>query len=149
MRRRTRRLLTALLALTLLGLSAACATGQGAEGQVEQSVDDKIYDYRTVLRQLRAHPQAEEAGRELDLVEVWLGRVERLQADEEDEELVELYLEAIEGQLVQVRSYYARREAELDLERARASYEARAQKIQVQRERNVEQLEPIERREGQ
>lgn len=134
-----------LLLVGQIGLSTACASSPRAdEENVQQSVDDKIYDYRTVLRQLRGHEVAAEAARELDLVDLWLDRVERMIADEEDEELIELQLQAIEGQLVRVRSYYARREAELELERARASYEGRMKNIQAQRDRNAAQLEPLE-----
>ena len=84
---------------------------------------------------------AAEVARELDLVDVWLTRAERMIADEEDEELLELQLQAIEGQLVEARSHLSRREAEKRLEDSRSSYESRMKKIQSQRDRNASQLE--------
>jgi hypothetical protein len=143
--------LALLLALSMMAPLAGlgCAGGQNPDDEVvQQSVDDKIYDYRTVLRQLRNDPLAPEAGRELDLVAIWLGRAEQMRAAEEDEQMLELQLKAIEGQLVQVKSLYARRRAEKRLEQERASYEARLNKIQQLRQRNEVNLAPLEQ-EGQ
>lgn len=135
-----------MLLLCVLGASAlttGCATSSQQQ-EFQQSADDKLYDYRTILREQRAHPLSAEVARELDLVDVWLGRAERMIAEEEDEEMLDLQLQAIEGQLVQVRSYYARREAELDLEGSRASYEQKMKQIKAERQRNESQLDPLE-----
>ncbi len=138
-----RRAALSLLLFTSPAMLIACGGAQSAEEEliVEQGPDDKIYEYKTVSRQLRAHPLAAEVARELDLVDVWLTRAERMIADEEDEELLELQLQAIEGQLVEARSHLSRREAEKRLEDSRSSYESRMKKIQSQRDRNASQLE--------
>jgi len=134
-----------LLACTMFaGVSVTTGCATGSQQEVQQSADDKLYDYRTILREQRAHPLSAEVARDLDLVEVWLGRAERMIAEKEDEEMLELQLQAIEGQLVQVRSYYARREAELELEGSRASYEDKMKKIKSERQRNEAQLDPLE-----
>ena len=142
----SRRWLGMVLLILLVGASVAttgCATSSQQQ-EFQQSADDKLYDYRTILREQRAHPLSAEVARELDLVEVWLGRAERMIAEEEDEEMLDLQLQAIEGQLIQVRSYYAKREAELDLEGSRASYEQKMKQIKAERQRNESQLDPLE-----
>lgn len=92
--------------------------------------EDRLQNHRYVLREARAHPLASEVGRELDLAETWIERADRLVVVDDDARL-ELYLEAIEGQLVLVRTHYARREAERELEALRAGYEARAQRMKA------------------
>lgn len=137
-------LLLALCCLTVAPL-IACGGSQQINEQGEIAApgpDDQLYEYKTVSRQLREHPQAAEVARELDLVDVWLVRAERMVADKEKEELITLQLQAIEGELIRVRSHYARREAELALEGSRSSYEGRMNKIQSQRDRNASQLAP-------
>lgn len=142
----TKRLYMALLLLTLClvpALNTGCATTQSA---AQASADDKIYEYRTVLRQQREHPLAAEVGRELDQVDIWLNRAERAASADggEERELLELQLETIEGQLVQVRSYYARREAELGLERSRSAYETKMNQIQSERAVNDATRTPLD-----
>ena len=135
--------------LLVLAISSPLMIGCGGSQQtgeedaiVELGPDDKIYEYRTVTRQLRAHPLAAEVARELDLVDVWLTRAERMLSDEDDKEsdLLQLQLLTIEGQLIEVRSHLGRREAEEELETSRSSYETRMNKIQTQRERNASQF---------
>ncbi len=126
-------------------LPACASTPSADEAQLaEIGPDDKLYEFKTVTRQYRAHELAAEVARELDLVEVWLVRAERLIAQEDkkddDEKLLDLQLQAIEGQLVEIGSYYSRREAELKLEKSRSSYEQRMKKIQAQRDRNASSI---------
>lgn len=129
------------------GFLPACAsTPTSDEAQIaELGPDDKLYEFKTVSRQYRANPLAAEVARELDLVDVWLVRAERLVSQEkkksDDEALLDLQMLAIEGQLVEIGSYFARREAELKLEGSRSSYENRMQKIQTQRERNASTID--------
>lgn len=138
-------LLFSLFFALLAPLSIGCGARQQTDEEaaiVELGPDDKIYEYRTVTRQLRAHPLAAEVARELDLVDVWLTRAERMLSDEDDRDrdLLDLQLLTIEGQLIEVRSHLGRREAEEELETSRSSYETRMNKIQTQRERNASQF---------
>lgn len=134
------------LCMTAALLPACASTPSSDEAQIaELGPDDKLYEFKTVSRQFRAHPQAAEVARELDLVDVWLVRAERLIADDkkkdDDEKLLELQLLAIEGQLVEIGSHFARREAELKLESSRSSYETRMKKIQTQRDLNASTID--------
>ncbi len=143
-----RRLCTTLLLClyVVFGLLPACAsTPSSDEAQlVALGPDDKLYEFKTVSRQYRSHELAAEVARELDQVDVWMVRTERLIAQEDkdgdDEQLLTLQLQAIEGQLVEIGSYYSRREAELKLEKSRSSYEQRMKKIQAQRDRNASSI---------
>ncbi len=138
---------------SVLGLTSASIGCAGAEMQADEEVapspEDKLYDYRTVLRQLRDTPFADEAGRQLDLAEVWIERAERMAAQEDaDEEMLDLQLRAIEGQLVRVRTFYARREAEEALETRRQNYAQRMETIESMRQKNKSDLSPLDAQGG-
>lgn len=111
------------------------------------SREDRLQDHRFVLREARAHPLADELGRELDLAETWIKRADRLLMldDGGEDARLDLYLEAIEGQLVLVRTAFARREAEAKLEAVRAAYEAEAARLGADAA-TLERARPIEER---
>lgn len=128
-------LVAALVAVS--GCATAPASPDDPQIDGARSTDDRIQNATSMLRTLREHPEAEKAGPELDRVQVWLDRCERLRGDPDaDQELLALTLEAIDGQLVQVRAFYARRDAERELEQDRVRYEADMKKIEALRQQN-------------
>lgn len=127
----------ALLACAALG-GAGCAGAAARDEAVtrQRSADDRIQSYTTVLRALREAPWSREASLELDRAQVWLQRAETLRLDPERADLLALTLEAVEGQLVQIKALYARREAESSLERTRQTYEGNMNQINTLRDQN-------------
>lgn len=117
----------------LIALSGAACAGSAKvvdDYQGAKTVDERLSDMRAVLRNQRGHRFAGEMNAELERAGVWIDRADRMVADGEGHsEKVELYLQAIEGQLVLVRSHYARREAEAQLESTRAGYEGKAAEL--------------------
>jgi hypothetical protein len=121
-------------ALVLLALSAlatnACGGAQAQalspDNQAVKSQEDLI-NYRTALEDLRKDPRAAEATPDLQRAALWIQLVESRLADDVDDQKqhVELTMRAIRGQLVMVKSYFARRTAEAALEDKRADYERR------------------------
>ena len=88
-------------------------------------------------RTLREHPEAKAQGPDLDLADTWITRADRMLTDEDrDEEHLALMLDAIEGQLVMVRTSLTRRDAERRLEAERADYATRSGEINTLRQDN-------------
>ncbi len=141
-----------ILLLSLLLPLAACAhkTATLDDNITNKSTEELLFDYRTTLNTLREEPFAKETARELDMAQIWMERAERLlDAKKPDQAQIDLLLLAVEGQLIQIRSTHARREAEEELERTRGSYETRAGVIERARQRNDKALErsPIQGKE--
>ena len=106
---------TAFLLAALAAALPACG-GVQPHSRVSEApvtdVQDKLINFRSALRELRAQPLAGEAGPDPD-------RAERRLADTGRTDDVALVVDAIAGQLVLVRSYYGKRDAEADLESLR------------------------------
>ena len=113
---------TAFLLAALAAALPACG-GVQPHSRVSEApvtdVQDKWINFRSALRELRAQPLAGEAGPDLDRVQAWLDLAERRLADTGRTDDVALVVDAIAGQLVLVRSYYGKRDAEADLESLR------------------------------
>lgn len=126
-----------------LGSMGCQATTQRPDDDVTQkSRDELLFDYRVVTRELSASKWAPEVSRDLDLARVWLGRAERLLDEERpDTERVDLLLLALDGQLVRIKTYYARRAEEDELEQTRLRYEQRSKLIDTARKDNDARLE--------
>ncbi|HSN98723.1 MAG TPA: hypothetical protein VLS89_10580 [Candidatus Nanopelagicales bacterium] len=125
----TRLSLAALALLSALAAATAgCAGTTPADAEYPEEADrsptERIAQQRAALAALRKRAFAEQAAGDLGKAESWIGQAERLVAAEEDRNL-DLLLQAVEGQLALVQSFYGRREAEAALERVRAEYERR------------------------
>lgn len=130
------------LALALSAATTGCAGASPGEPeypeQTPQSRSEQISEHRAALSSLRKSPFAGEAAGDLGKAESWLGQAERLQAEDE-EDGVDLLLEAVRGQLAMVQSFYSRRESEVALERVRADYERR-RKSEADLARKINQI---------
>ncbi len=130
------------LALSLSAAGTGCAGAAPAEPeypeQTPQSRSEQIAQHRSALSSLRKSPFAGEAAGDLGKAESWLGQAERLLAEDE-EDGVDLLLQAVNGQLALVQSYYSRRESESALERVRADYERR-RKTEADLARQIDQI---------
>ena len=117
------------LTAALLSLSACTGTQPLAKTPAVSRVDaqDELINYRTAIRELRDSPYAKLAGADIDRAEGWLQEAQTRMAtdDDDDDAKIPLLMKAIHGQIVLVRSFYARREAEDQLEEVRADYEQR------------------------
>ncbi len=134
------------LALALSPVTTGCAGASPAEAeypdQAPKSYAERLAQHRAAVAALRRNPFSNEAAGDLGKAESWLGQAERLAAEEEEEEL-DLLLQAIEGQLALVQSFYGRREAEAALERVRADYEKR-RATEADLTRRIEQISNTE-----
>jgi len=134
------------LALALSPVTTGCAGASPAEAeypdQAPKSYAERLAQHRATLASLRRNPFSAEAATDLGKAESWLGQAERLAAEEEEEKL-DLLLQAIEGQLALVQSFYGRREAEAALERVRADYEKR-RATEADLTRRIEQISNTE-----
>ena len=114
-----------ILGLSLICLLFGCAGAQRNsldEGVVDLDPDERLVMYRGALRELSDHRYAKSAASDLARAQSWLDSLQNRNIDMDDDDergLFELRLEAIEGELVKVRSFYRRKEAEAALERAR------------------------------
>lgn len=139
-----------LACLALLAALAAASTGCAGKGPAEaeypelaeKSPDERVAQQRAALAALRKSPFAAEAAGDLGKAESWIGEAERLIAAREDENL-ELLLQAADGQLSLVQSFYSRREAEAVLERVRTEYERR-RALDADMARQIEQITTTE-----
>ncbi len=136
------RWLTALLSAWLL-LSPLTLTGCASSSSrddaytIAKGPEERLQDYRAVARSLREHPEALAQGPDLDLADTWITRADRMITDaDHDQEHLALMLDAIEGQLVMVRTSLTRRDAERRLEAERADYASRSGEINTLRQDN-------------
>ncbi len=143
-------LMRALVLTMAVGCGAASLTAcAGSQPQDEaalalkRSMDQRIQTLKTVTSTLRQSPFAPEAAAGLDQADVWLGRIEAIMArprKERDKDQLELLLQATEGQLIEVRAFFSRREAETDLESKRSTYQNQMEEIEALREQNQRAL---------
>lgn len=113
--RRAPLLAVAALALALgLGACAGAPQATLADDAAEPApAEARVEQDRLVLRALGSHPRAEETRGELARASKWLDQAESLAAaPEPDGRRVRLLLDAVEGQLVMVKTWYDRRAAE-------------------------------------
>ncbi len=132
------------LTLALAGMSSGCAASHPDEILPDNSPsnDERVQNYYTLLKRMGKDPRAEEISTELDRAAVWLQRVEALLArPEEEREKLPLLLDAIEGQLVQMRAFLARRDAENALESKRSAYQGQMEQIEAFRSQNQDILD--------
>ena len=135
-------LLLIISTLTLLFLTA-CASGASVpdDDVTRKSPEQRLYEARLVLTDLKDAPDAALVSRELDRASVWIGRAELiLSQPEHDPERVTLLLDTIEGQLVQVRAFYSAKDSTDALERTRGRYEDRMSTIEAARRANDAKL---------
>ncbi len=108
---------TRFLALLLLLGATSCAPARVASlrDDAPEAVDVEVSleRLRQVRRALAGHPLAAERSAELDQTADWLDRAEDLSvARKVDTERLALVMQAVEAQLVAVKSYYDRRAAD-------------------------------------
>ena len=101
-----------LMALLLWG---GCAHDPSEPLPPEPTPMEQIMNHRAKLSELSGDPRADEARYELGRAEAFLRRTEL--ALDGDSDLVPLLLEATDAQLARVQTLYARRSAEMELER--------------------------------
>lgn len=134
------------LALSLSAMTAACGgtTNEPPEypEQTPKSRTEQLAQHRAALTSLRRGRFSNGAAADLGRAESWIGQAERLIAEGEEED-ADLLLEAIQGQLALVQSYYSRREAEAALERVRSDY-ARRRAGEAALTRQIEQIDQTE-----
>jgi hypothetical protein len=133
------------LALSLSAMVAGCGAATTEPEYPEQtpkSQTEQLTQHRAALSSLRRHRFSAETAADLGRAESWMGQAERLIADGDEDE-VPLLLEAIQGQLALVQSYYSRREAEAALERVRAEY-AKRRSSEAALTRQIEQIDTTE-----
>lgn len=104
-------------AVVIAGALAGCGTTKQAslsdDAYVPRASVESLSEYRSVYGLLSQHPLASEMTEELGRVEEWLGAAEQLAgAKEHDASLVRLYVEAIGGELVVVKTWYDLRASE-------------------------------------
>ncbi len=139
--RRTRTLLGVVGCGLIVGLASGCtANTRGADDALsyEEDPEERLIQYRAALRSLSNHPYADQASSELARAQSWLESLQNRNVDLDDDDersLFELKLRAIKGELVKVRSFYSRREAEAALESARADFQERSETAQTLRRR--------------
>ena len=110
--RRTAGLAALSLAL-LLGCGHAPVATLSDDAVVAPAVEDVLRERRQVQQALSSDPLAEEVRPELAQAVAWLDRAEMMAAAEEvDAPRLTLLLEAIEGQLVMIKTHFDRRKAE-------------------------------------
>lgn len=100
-----------MLCVGLSMATAACSNGRPASAPSEAKQDELIR-YRASLADLRRHPLAAEATVDLEKAEAWLQTAQGQLGSESNKEKLRLYLDAVQAQLVKVKSFYARREAQ-------------------------------------
>lgn len=101
-----------LLCAALASATAACGGSQRPPSAPSEARQDELIRYRAVLADLRRHPLASEATVDLEKASAWLETAQGKLASDESSEKTRLYLDAIQAQLVKVKSFYARREAQ-------------------------------------
>lgn len=92
-------------------------------GQEPGATEEQATAARALMRQLRNRPWADEAALELQRAEGWLDELERRLADDDRDERAHVLMLAVRTQLSEVKSFYAKREAEEALERVRGETE--------------------------
>jgi hypothetical protein len=136
--------------LLLATTSAACAGSQHPDDQLTvQSPEERIFELRSVHRELSEHPEAKLVARDLDLASSWLERASQLSADpKHDPARLTLFIQAAEGQLIQIQTFYASKTASSRLEGVRSNYEQRMKNIEAQRQTNDRSLAKPSRKEA-
>lgn len=101
-----------LFCAALAAASVACGGSQRPPSAPSEARQDELIRYRAALADLRRHPLAAEATVDLEKAEAWLETAQGKLASDGDAEKIRLYLDAIQAQLVKVKSFFARREAQ-------------------------------------
>jgi len=90
----------------------ACSSSARPPSAPSEVSQDEVIRYRASLTDLRRSPYAAEATVDLEKVDAWLQTVQGKLAADPEAPRVRLFLDAIQAQLVKVKSFYARREAQ-------------------------------------
>ncbi|MEB2313937.1 MAG: hypothetical protein OZ921_10005 [Sorangiineae bacterium] len=102
-----------LLGVTLAFASVACGGSQRPPSAPTETQQDELIRYRAALADLRRNPLAGEATVDLEKASAWLETAQGLLVSEGRTEKTRLYLDAVEAELVKVKSHFARRAAQL------------------------------------
>jgi major membrane immunogen (membrane-anchored lipoprotein) len=109
-------------------LLSACAASPAAR----RSVDERLFQTRQALTQLRAGPGAEQVEPQFQRAEMWLRKAETRHADPDaDLDRVGLLIEVARGQLVQAKAELARLEAAADLKARQADYVKQTDRLEA------------------
>ncbi len=131
-----RSLLLILMTATFL-LGACSGSNVVPDRPPAPSVAERTSLLERSWRDLQKHPEAAKAELELAKVDRWLRQVEAIRANEDaDKSRIPLLLEAIETELVNVHSMYARLDAEARLADAQEQYKIEKQRINKYQEQN-------------
>jgi hypothetical protein len=101
------------LCASLAAASVACGGSQRPASAPSEAKQDELIRYRAALADLRRHPLAGEATVDLEKAEAWLETAQGKLAADANGSKMRLYLDAIQAQLVKVKSYFSRREAQM------------------------------------
>lgn len=102
-----------LLCAGLAAASTACGASNRPAAAPSEARQDELIRYRAALADLRRHPLAGEATVDLEKADAWLETAQGKLASDGDAAKIRLYFDAIQAQLVKVKSYFSRREAQM------------------------------------
>lgn len=101
-----------LFCATVAATSAACGGSTRPPTAPSEAKQDELIRYRASLTDLRRHPLAAEATADLEKANAWIETAQGKLASDPDGGKLRLYLDAIQAQLVKIKSFYSRREAQ-------------------------------------